>query len=616
MKTRIRSRFLLTVAATILCAGTGLHAGAQSRADSLRKAYDFKGAVDWCERMMETTDSSRLGALEAELILAQNGLSMAQYCSQPEVVARYRFSLDDFFLFYPLENRSWRSIPNPLDSLAGRGPVRATYVPRDATEIYYSACDADGIRNLYHTALRDSVWSAPSLINEALTSAADEIYPYVTRDGKALFFASKGLFGMGGYDLYVSNWNEHARDWDPPVNLGFPYSSPYDDFLFVNSEDGQYSVFASNRACTRDSVDVFVLTFDSMPVHKEIRTVDGLKALCALTPQEDRSNPGKSAFQGIQEDENVLKYIAAMDKVRHIRDSIARFSASLEQLRDELKTCQDTERQAALSQEILSQEIALPGRQKQLKAALAELQQIEMEFLANGIVLDPDKLQAEADREAVGTPSNYIFTKNEPGPALRLNLEKPLPTFDYSFKILEVGQFAEDNTLPDGLLYQIQLFALSRKATEKELKGLSPVFERISASGKYVYSAGVFRSYADVLAQLNKVKNCGFKGAMIVAFEDGKSIPVPEARDKESQVRHLFNVRIWPENGQNLPEAALDAIHALTDKDITRTAEGTAVVFEVGPFSDRTDCALLISALKGCGVGNVSVVEANNGNSF
>ena len=63
-------------------------------------------------------------------------------------------------------------------------------------------------------------------------------------------------------------------------------------------------------------------------------------------------------------------------------------------------------------------------------------------------------------------------------------------------------------------------------------------------------------------------------------------------------------------------EAAIDAIHALTDKDITRTAEGAAVVFEVGPFSDRTDCALLISALKGCGVGNVSVVEAKNGNSF
>ena len=161
MKTRINRLFFLAAAAAFLCAGAGLRAVAQPLSDSLRRAYDFKGAVEWCERMMEIADSTRLGALEAELILSQNGLSMTQYCSQPEVVARSRFSLDDFFLFYPLENRSWRSVPNPLDSLADGGWVRAMYLPQDATACYYSARDADGIRNLYHTALRDSVWSTP-----------------------------------------------------------------------------------------------------------------------------------------------------------------------------------------------------------------------------------------------------------------------------------------------------------------------------------------------------------------------------------------------------------------------------------------------------------------------
>lgn len=609
MKTRINRLFFLAAAAAFLCAGAGLRAGAQPLSDSLRRAYDFKGAVEWCERMMETADSTRLGALEAELILSQNGLSMTQYCSQPEVVARSRFSLDDFFLFYPLENRSWRSVPNPLDSLADGGWVRAMYLPQDATACYYSARDADGIRNLYHTALRDSVWSAPRLINEALTSSADEVFPFVTRDGKTLYFSSKGLYGMGGFDLYVSHWNENTHDWGPPVNLGFPYSSPYDDFLFVHSEDGQYSVFASNRACSRDSVDVYVLTFDSMPVRKEIRTVDGLKALCALTPQEKRTDPGQSAAGDVPEDEAVLRYLAAMDHVRLIRDSISSFRSDLELLRDELKTCSDTERQETLRQEILQQEIALPARQKQLKAALAEVQQIEMDFLAKGIVIDPDKLREKAGRRAGGSPSGYVFTRHDPGPDLQINLERPLPTFDYSFKILDVGQFAEDNTLPDGLLYQIQLFAISRKATEKELKGLSPVFERPGANGHHVYSVGIFRTYADALGHLNKVKGHGFTGAMIVAFENGKLIPIPQARSRESQVRSLFNVQIYPEDGQTLPEKALDTIHALTEKDITRSADGASVIFEVGPFADRGDCAVLVSALKECGLGNVSIVE-------
>ena len=610
MKTRVTRRILLLVAAAWLCAGTALRAGVPPLSDSLRRAYDFKGAVAWCERMMKVVDSTRTEALEQELILSQNGLSMTRYCSRPEVVARYRFSLDDFFLFYPMENRAWRAVPNPLDSLGGDPLVRAMYVPQGAEDIYYSARDADGIRNLYHTALRDSVWTVPQLINEDLTSSSDEIYPVVTPDGKTLYFASKGLYGMGGYDLYVSQWNENTRDWDAPVNLGFPYSSPFDDFLLAPSEDGQYTVFASNRDCPADSVWVYVLAFDSMPVRTEVSTVDGLKALCSLTPQDDRRGSPAPAIQGIPEDDNIRRYVAAMDRVRQVRDSIARFNAGLERLREQMKVEADAARLAALKEEILAGEIALPAHQKQLSAALRDLQQIEMDFLAGGIVIDPDKLRAEADREMVGTPSHYVFTKNEPGPALDIAVEQPEPTFDYSFKVLDVGQFAEDNTLPGGLVYQIQLFASVRKATERDLKGLSPVFSRPASGGKTAWSVGVFRTYADALSRLNKVKSLGFKGAVITAFQDGKMIAVPAARKLESAEPSLFKVRIWPADGATLSEAALDAIHACTDKDIIRAKEGAAVVYEVGPFEDRADCTLLVTALREAGITQINVAPA------
>lgn len=612
MKTRVTRRFLLTVAAALFCAGTALRAGVPPLSDSLRRAYDFKGAVAWCERMMSLVDSTRREAMEQELILSQNGLSMTRYCSRPEVVARYRFSLDDFFLFYPMENRAWRPVPNPLDSLGGDPLARAMFVPQDAADIYYSARDADGIRNLYHTALRDSIWSVPRLINEDLTSSSDEIYPVVTPDGKTLYFASKGLYGMGGYDLYVSQWNENTRDWDAPVNLGFPYSSPYDDFLLAPSEDGQYTVFASNRECPADSVWVYVLAFDSMPVRTEVGTVDALKALCDLTPQDDRHESAAPSIQGIPEDDNIRRYVAAMDRVRHVRDSIARFNTGLDRLREQMKEETDAARLATLKEEILAGEIALPGHQKQLSAALKELQQIEMDFLSSGIVIDPDKLQAEADREMVGTPSHYVFTKNEPGPALDIVVEQPEPAFDYSFKVLEVGQFAEDNTLPDGLVYQIQMFASTRMVTERELKGLSPVFSRPASGGKTAWSVGVFRTYDDALSHLNKVKSQGFKGAVITAFQDGKMITVPDARKLESAEPSLFKVRIWPEDGATLSEAALDAIHACTDKDIIRAKDGAAVVFEVGPFEDRTDCSLLVTALKEAGVGHITVAATGD----
>lgn len=228
--------------------------------DSLRLRYEFASSVRVLESALDAcTDSLERDGIEERLLLSRNGLSMSDYCSRPSVIARKCFSIEDFFLYYPMRDSSWRALPNCLDSAATHPLVRASYIPDGAEQLYFSAPDASGIYNIYHTENQDTAWSVPSLVNEEMTTAHDEIFPVLSEDGKSLYFASSGLYGMGGYDLYVSHWNERTRDWDTPMNLGFPYSSPYDDFLYFNSEDGRYTIFASNRACSRDSVIVLSL---------------------------------------------------------------------------------------------------------------------------------------------------------------------------------------------------------------------------------------------------------------------------------------------------------------------------------------------------------------------
>ena len=145
-------------------------------------------------------DSTAMAAISDLILLSENGKSMTGFVYKPNVVARHMFSKDDFFLYYPLKDRSWRSTPNQLDSVPGLYS-KAIYVPAEAESIYFSAADKDGIRNIYMTELGDSLWTVPELINEHLTSASDEIYPMLSSDGKSMYFASKGLYGVGGYDL-------------------------------------------------------------------------------------------------------------------------------------------------------------------------------------------------------------------------------------------------------------------------------------------------------------------------------------------------------------------------------------------------------------------------------
>ena len=386
------------------------------KADSCRLAYNFAEAVKYGEDAVAALDSTSSAKAEEQLLLSRNGLNMMGFCSQPTVVAKRTFPLEDFFLFYPLKDFSWRKTPNQLDSLGGDNLSRAIYVPDGSKDIFYSAKDEEGIRNIYATHLTDSLWSVPALINEQMPSSSDEIYPMLSPDGQSLYFASKGLYGMGGYDLYVSNWNSETNDWDMPVNMGFPYSSPYDDFLFVNTEDGKYSIFASNRECGRDSVMIYVLEYDSMPVRKAVSDVGELRALAALNPAADRTriDNGSAVSDDSQQDEGTKKYMDKMREVRALRDSVARFGKNLDKMRSGLATAPDEEK-ARLSAEIADKELMLPTLNAALNAAVKELQNIEMDFLANGIVIDTRKLQAEADKEIVGTASGYTFSKNSYG---------------------------------------------------------------------------------------------------------------------------------------------------------------------------------------------------------
>ena len=156
--------------------------------------------------------------------------------------------------------------------------------------------------------------------------------------------------------------------------------------------------------------------------------------------------------------------------------------------------------------------------------------------------------------------------------------------------ILPEGRFAENNTLPEGIVYQIRIFTLSRKASVSDLNGLSPVFERTTTTGKHAYSVGLFKSYKDALSNLNKVKKRGFRDAQIDAFQNGQIIGVSKARDLESKVRTLMMVRIYPENGQSLSEEAIAAIHEHSDKDLIKSVEAGAVVFTAGPFAGGCPC--------------------------
>ena len=588
------------------------------QADDLRKAYRFDESLEVLKDAMESVQDSSGTSLDSaftalasdRILLAENGRAMSGFVDNPVVVARHRFSVSDFFLYYPFRDSSWRSVPNQLDSAAGHPYSKALYAPDGADVIYYSAVDSEGIRNICMTEKKDTVWTTPALINEQMTSASDEIYPVLSPDGKTMYFASAGLYGVGGYDLYASEWNEEGADWSAPVNLGFPYSSPADDFLYMNTPDGKFTIFASNRDCSKDSVYVYVLEYVSMPVRKAIEDSAELEQLSHLVPLGDSADRNKNVSAEIPENLDTRRYMDKMAQVRAIRDTLAVFESRLENDRNLYVMSSDADERILLTNRILATEAQIPAIQDSLGRASDELRKIEMEFLFNGVVIDPDTLMSAADREVVGDDADYTFERMNMGGPLQMDILPPPVVFDYTFKVLDEGQFALDNTLPQGVLYQIQIFTMGTQASVRNLRGLSPVFEQKTASGRYIYRVGVFRSYKDVLARVNTVKRLGFKSAFIVAFNDGKEVTVSKARSLEAKEKEnpvLYQVLITPE--AELDEAATSGIRQqASGKDIAKIEnEAGHFTYIVGPYTDKSSAEALKTFVEAMRIGHVEL---------
>ena len=86
-------------------------------------------------------------------------------------------------------------------------------------------------------------------------------HPFLCDDDRTLLFASDAPGGYGGFDLYASRWNEQEHAWSEPVNLGPTVNTEGDEIYPVVSE-GRL-IFASNGLPGFGGYDLFAAEFNA-----------------------------------------------------------------------------------------------------------------------------------------------------------------------------------------------------------------------------------------------------------------------------------------------------------------------------------------------------------------
>lgn len=146
-----------------------------------------------------------------------------------------------------------------------RQPNAYVYFNELGNRCFLSQENNEGIINLYSSERVDNKWTRQTKlrgINDEKTFSRVN-YPYMLGDGETLYFAAEGEDGLGGYDIYTSTYDKDTQRFLQPVNIGMPFNSVANDYMFVIDEYSNIGWFASDRNQPADTVCIYVFVPES-----------------------------------------------------------------------------------------------------------------------------------------------------------------------------------------------------------------------------------------------------------------------------------------------------------------------------------------------------------------
>lgn len=100
-------------------------------------------------------------------------------------------------------------------------------------------------------------WGPATNIGPVINTPFDERMVYIHPGGKYILFSSDGHSTLGGYDIFISKFNEKDSTWGKPVNLGYPINTVNDEINFTLTSNGKKAYMSAFKLDGLGEVDIF-----------------------------------------------------------------------------------------------------------------------------------------------------------------------------------------------------------------------------------------------------------------------------------------------------------------------------------------------------------------------
>ena len=104
-------------------------------------------------------------------------------------------------------------------------------------------------------------WTPAQALPPPINTNKDEFSPFIHANGKTLFFSSEGHIGMGGLDLYSSEFENNQ--WTAPKNLGYPINTYLDQVSIFVTADGKKGYYGDRK--TKNNIEEAIIMEFDMP---------------------------------------------------------------------------------------------------------------------------------------------------------------------------------------------------------------------------------------------------------------------------------------------------------------------------------------------------------------
>ncbi|MDD2635285.1 MAG: hypothetical protein PHW82_07275 [Bacteroidales bacterium] len=253
--------------------------------------YDFDNAIAHYNKFKMSTKAKIWNKYDVDKFInqAKSGKDLIRYAYELEVISNKQTSLENFYYSYELSDFGGEIIvktdefKTKIDKRIDQSDLMYISTTNNVVLLSSYGNSRKNSLDIYISHKIKDAWSEPQLLSKNINTAYDEAYPFLSDDGKTLYFSSKGHNSIGGYDIFKSQYNASDNSWSVPENLDFPINTPYDDIMYAVDRYGETAFFASTRESKSGQIGVYRILLEKELLARHIVSIDEVYKQASLT---------------------------------------------------------------------------------------------------------------------------------------------------------------------------------------------------------------------------------------------------------------------------------------------------------------------------------------------